>query len=287
MCLYSLDMGFKSSSSLTETLLDPEFGHACEPNKTAFNKAYNVEEDIWSWSDLPENRLHIVRFGVAMNGLKNASPANAILEGSLTLCCIYLAPSPHFRSRVRLGTPPWGVTCCRCRGGVGAQSLTLAKHHSLRYPGLGVCFGRCDRRMCNESNQTLRNKACAYYGMYWPSLATVFGEEHAGCTRIWPRENSGPEPAQHDDYNPENVSVFLLSKIFHNWADENCLIILKHLRAATGPKTQLLIVDQVMSFACDEPVSRKIPGAVLPVPPRRRVVGERVLEGDRSSMRCF
>jgi hypothetical protein len=106
-----------------------------------------------------------------MNGLKNASPANAILEGSLTLCCIYLAPSPHFRSRVRLGTPPWGVTRCRCRGGVGAQSLTLAKHHSLRYPGLGVCFGRCDRRMCNESNQTLRNKACAYYGMYWPQYS--------------------------------------------------------------------------------------------------------------------
>jgi hypothetical protein len=89
MRLYSLDVGFKSSSYLTETLLDPEFGRAYEANKTAFNKAYNVKEDVWSWMERPENRLHLVRFGAAMNGLKNASPANAILEGSVTMCCIH------------------------------------------------------------------------------------------------------------------------------------------------------------------------------------------------------
>ena len=49
MRLDSLDIAFKTSSYLTETLLDPEFGHAYEANKTAFNKAYNVNEDSWSW----------------------------------------------------------------------------------------------------------------------------------------------------------------------------------------------------------------------------------------------
>ena len=94
----SLGIGFKSSSYLTETLLDPEFGHAYKANKTAFNKAYNVNEDIWSWLERPENRLNFVRFGAAMNGLKNACPAYAILEGSLALCCKHYMPPFHLRN---------------------------------------------------------------------------------------------------------------------------------------------------------------------------------------------
>ena len=81
MCFCSLDEGFKSSSYLTETLLDPEFGHANEANKTAFSKAFNVDVDLWSWLELPDNRLRHVRFGAAMNGLKNMCCMDAILGG--------------------------------------------------------------------------------------------------------------------------------------------------------------------------------------------------------------
>jgi hypothetical protein len=77
----SLDEGFKSSSYLTETLLDPELGHASEVNKTAFNKAHDVDEDYWSWLERPDNRLRLARFGAAMNGLGNMTPKDAILEG--------------------------------------------------------------------------------------------------------------------------------------------------------------------------------------------------------------
>jgi hypothetical protein len=85
MCFCSLDEGFKSSSYLPETLLDPELGHAHETNKTAFNKAHNVREDMWSWFERPENRSRLTRFGAAMSGLRNATPADTILEGSVTL----------------------------------------------------------------------------------------------------------------------------------------------------------------------------------------------------------
>jgi hypothetical protein len=81
----SLDEGFKSSSYLTETLLDPELGHAHATNKTAFNKAHNVDEDYWSWLERPDNRLRLTRFGAAMNGLGNMAPKDAILEGSRLL----------------------------------------------------------------------------------------------------------------------------------------------------------------------------------------------------------
>jgi hypothetical protein len=72
-----------------------------------------------------------------------------------------------------------------------------------------------------------------------------------------------PQPAQKDD-----VSVFLVCGIMHDRADDYCLTIMKHLRVAAGPKTQLVIVEQLIACACDEPATHEIPGAEVPVPPK-------------------
>jgi hypothetical protein len=93
MRLYRLDEGFKTSSYLTETLLDPELGHAYESNKAAFNKAHNVEEDLWTWFEAPDNKLRLARFGAAMDGLKNMASPDTILGGSILLRGFCTSPS--------------------------------------------------------------------------------------------------------------------------------------------------------------------------------------------------
>ena len=81
---YRLDLCFKSSSYLTETLLDPELGHANEADKAAFNKAHNTEQDMWGWLERPDKRSQLMLFGAAMTSV-NSTSSNDILKGSVML----------------------------------------------------------------------------------------------------------------------------------------------------------------------------------------------------------
>lgn len=50
----------------------------------------------------------------------------------------------------------------------------------------------------------------------------------------------------------QQPAIFFMRFIMHDWADENCKKILGHLRVAAGPDTQLVIVDNIMSYACPD-----------------------------------
>ncbi|KAG6915441.1 hypothetical protein DXG01_011471 [Tephrocybe rancida] len=62
--------------------------------------------------------------------------------------------------------------------------------------------------------------------------------------------------APHDFFTPQpvaNASVFILKQILHNWADPYCAQILRELRAAATPDTKLVIVDNIVAYACHDP----------------------------------
>jgi hypothetical protein len=61
----------------------------------------------------------------------------------------------------------------------------------------------------------------------------------------------------------KDADVFLLRMILHDYPDELCVKILRHLRSAAKPTTQLLIVDSIMFHTCADPVIHEIPGAEM------------------------
>ena len=65
----------------------------------------------------------------------------------------------------------------------------------------------------------------------------------------------------------KNAAIFLLRNIIHDWADKYCIQLLRKLREAATPDTRLMIVDNLMSYACRNKELDKIPGAQpAPVP---------------------
>ncbi|KAJ7656543.1 hypothetical protein B0H17DRAFT_956099, partial [Mycena rosella] len=60
------------------------------------------------------------------------------------------------------------------------------------------------------------------------------------------------------------VTVFLIRMVLPDWADKYVVKILRLLREAADKSTKLIIVDNILSYACKETV---IPGAELPLPP--------------------
>jgi len=112
-----LDEVFKSSSYLTETLLDPELGHASEPTKTALNKTFSFEGDMWSWFEESDNKLRLARFGAAMASVANMTPPEAILEG-LPFVFVDHRSQPdliHRTQRIFMGDAPFRLPSCRRR----------------------------------------------------------------------------------------------------------------------------------------------------------------------------
>ena len=56
--------------------------------------------------------------------------------------------------------------------------------------------------------------------------------------------------------------------VLHDWSDKYCANIISELRKAAGPRTQLLVVDYTVDYACEDTTSaRNVHGATVALPP--------------------
>ncbi|VDB95385.1 unnamed protein product [Peniophora sp. CBMAI 1063] len=219
------DEGMKSTSYLTETVLDPVSGHANDITDLAFNRAFpDVKGTVWNFYDMEEQQYRRNRFAMTMEGSKHMSPAEAIVEG-----VDWTAPGPD-------------ALVVDVGGGVGAQSLTLSnKFQRLRF-------------IVQDREQLITTDTKTFWQDANPDALKD------GRVVLQAHDFFGPQPVKNADF-------FLIRMILHDYPDQDCLKILRNLRTAAKPSTQLIVVDNIMSYACDEPAANEIPGAAITPPP--------------------
>lgn len=74
----------------------------------------------------------------------------------------------------------------------------------------------------------------------------------------------------HDFFTPQpqnDVAVFLCQMITHDFPKNKVTLLLKNLRAVSGPQTKLLLVEQIIPYACAEPSTDSQFAAKLNVAP--------------------
>lgn len=126
-------------------------------------------------------------------------------------------------------------------GGIGAQSLTLAKNCA-------------DLRFIIQDRPGVVQAAEKIWDEELPGARAVARVKMQGIvipTTV--AEYMLTQYIAHDFFTAQpmkNADVFLLRMILHDWPDAECLTILQYLRAAAQPSTQLVVVDNIMAYAC-------------------------------------
>ncbi|KIP10236.1 hypothetical protein PHLGIDRAFT_266603 [Phlebiopsis gigantea 11061_1 CR5-6] len=217
------DEGMKAMAYLQDALLDPMLGFSEEPNGTAFNMAFNTKLPMFEWFEQKGNEGRLLRFAITMEAAKRTRKYQAILEG------FDWEGLPMNSIVVDVG------------GGIGSESLTLAKHH----PHLQFVV---------QDREQVVNQAKSYWSEAFPDALA------SGRITLEAHDFFAQQPAR-------EVGVFILRNILHDWSDKYCLNILKNLRSIATPHTRLIIIDSLMNYACIDPKLVSIPGAQRNTPP--------------------
>ncbi|KAH9888544.1 O-methyltransferase-domain-containing protein [Cubamyces lactineus] len=224
----SADEAFKSVAYLTEWLLpDTRIGNLTVDAKgnderdcadyllhvqaaSPFNLAFNTKLGYFEWLELPENSRRYERFGHSMAATCQWEAQDEILQAYPWV------------------TLPSGAVLVDVGGGIGSTSLPVAEAHS--HLSLVV----------EDRPQTVARAPSAW----GPTYALLL---ESGRVTWRSRDFFTPwEPLA----NTKFPDIFLLRLVMHDWPDELCQNILRHLRVAALPQTRLIIGESILPFAC-------------------------------------
>ncbi|KAH9846764.1 S-adenosyl-L-methionine-dependent methyltransferase [Lenzites betulinus] len=184
-------------------------------NGLALHKAYDTNRKYYEWLEDPGNEFRLTRFGHAMNGTRYWETAENIIHG------------------FAWNDLPKDAVVVDIGGGIGSVSVIL----SQAYPHL---------RFAVEDRAPVVAIAREAWGTKHAELFDSnrvtfhpqdFFDEHA------PFEIPGVGKISQPD-------VFLARAVAHNWPDKDVLKLLAILRRAAGPHTKLLLVDNLLPYAC-------------------------------------
>ncbi|KIK51363.1 hypothetical protein GYMLUDRAFT_265869 [Collybiopsis luxurians FD-317 M1] len=73
------DETFKAAAYINEVIINPDRSE--DELDTPLSKAFGTHIDLFSWYELPENKVRFKRFGVAMDAWRRISPQGTVLQG--------------------------------------------------------------------------------------------------------------------------------------------------------------------------------------------------------------
>ncbi|EEY23686.1 conserved hypothetical protein [Verticillium alfalfae VaMs.102] len=141
--------------------------------------------------------------------------------------------------------------------GVGdGQPISRPEHaiFSLAMVGGGRVFGRA------HLHAYVAGGFCLQLSHLYPNLKFVLQDRGPAIEKaqneVWPRENPAALAAGrirfvvHDFFEKNPVpeaDVYWLRYVLHDWSDDYCVRILSGIRQSMGPRSRILICDQVMN----------------------------------------
>ncbi|KAI0064197.1 S-adenosyl-L-methionine-dependent methyltransferase [Artomyces pyxidatus] len=118
--------------------------------------------------------------------------------------------------------------------GVGSVTLTLVKH----FPQF--------KYVVQDLPKVIGDQASKYWEQQSPQSISE------GTVTLQTHSFFGPQPVK-------DAAVYFMRMIIHDWADAESITIMKHLRAAAGPSSKLIIFDMLMLYACPDPAGPPLP----------------------------
>ncbi|TFK83064.1 S-adenosyl-L-methionine-dependent methyltransferase [Polyporus arcularius HHB13444] len=215
LMLICADEMYRSIGCFPEWLLSPREG---TNYASPFNYAYQTDETFYAWLERPEHASRLKLMGRGMKTVRVAEGSGSVTDESV----------------FPWNTLPADSLIVDVGGGIGSVSIQLAEAYShLRF-------------IVQDRQKTVA------------IALTVWGADHkelfdSGRVSLQPQDFFAAQPTSYEVPGVGRVdkpAVFVLARVMHNWGDEDCKKILSQLRAAAGPSTKLIVIDQILPLAC-------------------------------------